>query len=295
MPRYIPGLRRVRLDTFGSDQIDRFLEKFPWTSPAKGTSLRATLKEAPELAELARMPLLLTLLALLSDVEHEVILPRRREGIYDRILSLFMGDWDRAKGIKRKYTVPDQGDRLMVLGRTALELYGRRRRTFSQQDFVQAYAVQLPSGMPNTFEAAESSLDELVRDSLLVEQPGGQLAFFHFSIHEYLAAKALAGQVSLQRFWSAVGDYFRDGWWEEVLVFYAGIKRDITPVISELHRHLIPSTSFHSDNLVNLLSRWLIVADFTDMSRIRPSGSVVGALLTVDPSLSKYRYQVYAG
>src|SRR5450759_5373095 len=116
MPEYIPGLRRVRLDSFGSNQIDRFVEKFPWTSPERGAALSATLRDAPELADLAKMPLLLTLLALLSDVEQEALLPRRREGIYDRILNLFMGDWDRAKGIKRTYSVPDQGDRLIILG-----------------------------------------------------------------------------------------------------------------------------------------------------------------------------------
>jgi len=80
------------------------------------------------------------LLALLSDSENEVLLPQRREGIYQRILGLFMGEWDRAKGIKRTYAIKNQADRLRILELTALDLYARRQRTFSRQDFIGAYA-----------------------------------------------------------------------------------------------------------------------------------------------------------
>jgi len=51
------------------------------------------------------------------------------------------------------------------------------------------------------------------------------LSFFHFSVHEYLTALSLTSQVSISGIWAAVTEYFRDGWSEEALIFYAGIKR----------------------------------------------------------------------
>lgn len=294
MPAYIPGLRQARLESFGDEQVAEYINRFPWTSPGGQKALTTALTGAPELAELARMPLLLTLLALLSDAETEVLLPQRREGIYERILGLFMGEWDRAKGIRRVYAIKNKADRLRILERAALDLYARRQRTFSRRDFVSAYAAHVPSSLVvEPYAVADESLEEYLRDSLIIEQPGGQLGFFHFSIHEYLAAASLAGQVALRPVWNAVAEYFRDGWWEEVLVFYAGIKRDIGPLISELHRHMTPDTSIGSKRLRRLLSRWLSVADFTDLSTLRPGGSVAHVLVELDPSLGRFGYHVF--
>jgi Restriction endonuclease len=290
---YIPGLRKARLAPFGIEQIDEFIAKFPWTTATAAQSLKTTLSQAPDLAELAQMPLLLTLLALLSDVEEGVLLPRRREGIYERILNLFMGDWDRAKGIKRVYKIRDQSDRLQLLARAALDLYSRRRRSFSREEFIRSFAQYLPGELEAAFSTAEVSLDELLRDSLIVQQSGGLLSFFHFSVHEYLTALSLTSQVSTSGIWAAVTEYFRDGWWEEVLIFYAGIKRDVGPLINELHRHLTAGTGAQSERLHRLLIRWLTVADFTSMQQLRPTGSVATVLLQIDPGLERYQYRIY--
>jgi hypothetical protein len=207
-----------------------------------------------------------------------------------------MGDWDRAKGIARGYVVQEQADRVAILSRLALDLYSRRRRTFSRQEFISTAAGWMPGYISAPYDIAEAVLNELTRDSLIVEQPGGQLAFFHFSIHEYLAAAALAGQVSLEPVWRAVTEYFRDGWWEEVLVFYAGIKRDVAALLPDLHRHLTSSTYAHTDHLWRILDRWLAVADFTDPQTVKASGSVARVLHELDerfelPELMKAREQ----
>jgi len=115
--------------------------------------------------------------------------------------------------------------------------------------------AHVPSTFDEPYKIADASLEEYLRDSLVIEQPGGQLGFFHFSIHEYLAAASLAGQVALRQLWNAVAEYFRDGWWEEVLVFYAGIKRDVAPLITDLHRHMTPGTWPGSKRLRRQLSR----------------------------------------
>jgi hypothetical protein len=276
LPHSIPEMLTVYIDGFGRVEVSRFVDRFPWSSARGRISLQEALDASPELTELARSPLFLTLLALLSDVQNFVRLPRRRDGLYDRIVNLFLGDWDRAKGIPRTYAVEEQGDRLALLARAAHHLYSRRLGKFTAGDFIEAYARHLPETYVEPQSVARACFDELVHDSLLLRQPDGQFAFFHLSIHEYLASVDLLRDVSLTRVWEAVREYFWSGWWEEVLVFYATSKRDVGPLVTELNQHRGGDST--GRRLRTLLTRWLSVADFTDVENVQPMGREVRVL-----------------
>ncbi len=184
LTQYVPGLQRVWLEMFGPAQIEEFIAKFPWGSSSGRASLETALRGAPALAELASMPLLLTLLALLSDAQNEISLPSRREGIYDLIVRLFLGEWDDAKGVLRDHVFTSISDRMFQLTRVAHELYSLKRRTFTSDEFVTICANKMPDATTETYERADRFLKELMRDSLIIQQPSGQLAFFHLSIQE---------------------------------------------------------------------------------------------------------------
>jgi hypothetical protein len=88
----------------------------------------------------------------------------------------------------------------------------------------------------------------------------------------------LTSKVSASGIWGAVTEYFSDGWWEEVFIFYASIRRDVGPLISELHR---------------LLTRWLTLRVSRQCSSFDQQGSVATALLQIDPGLERYQYRIY--
>jgi hypothetical protein len=109
----------------------------------------------------------------------------------------------------------------------------------------------------------------------------GMAARLPFSIQEYLAASELAQDLNQKRLWLAIEEYFRSGWWEEVIVFVAGIKRDISPLINELHLHLV-GPSGATPQLVRLVERMLAVADFTHLENVQPRGSVATAFAELE-------------
>jgi hypothetical protein len=104
---------------------------------------------------------------LLTDAQRQRPLPHRRETIYERIVNLFLGDWDRAKGSERNYAIPEQADRVLVLARVAFDLYEARNRTFRRDEFVAAVARRLPFDCLDDHEIANAFLEELIRDSLI--------------------------------------------------------------------------------------------------------------------------------
>jgi hypothetical protein len=276
LPPYIPGVTRASIRGFSEDNIAEFVRRFPWRQSADGDTLIQLMRDSPELIELARTPLLLTLLAVLSYVAGPERLPTRRELIYEWIVDLLLGAWDAAKGIRRPSVLPNDVKKRTVQ-RVSLDLYTRRSRGFQKAEFVAVASRYLPAS-ETQLRIAENLFDELLRDCVLVPLSHEEYGFFHFSVQEYLAAAELAADVNWKRLWSAVEEYFRSGWWEEVIVFYAGLKRDVAPLINELYLHVTGPLDGPRQDLVVLVDRWLKVGDFTRLEDLNPKGSVAQAL-----------------
>lgn len=280
VPANLPGFTRVELEGFDRPQMEEFVRRFPWSAPNadQGGRLMDLLEKAPELAELARKPLLLTLIAQLVQVLGIGILPTKREPIYDLMMRLFLGEWDQSKrNLEREYTLPDLSARIRCLSMIAFRLYDRHARAFSKQEFV-ATAMQ---AAPNHFEHAskgQAFFDDLVRDCMLIPFGRADYSFFHLSMHEYLAARELAHQVELRGVWHAIEQYFRTGWWEEVLVFYAEMKGNVASIINDLNLHLAGDRQ----RVVRLLSKWFEVARYMPIEELNPRGTVASIMANLN-------------
>jgi hypothetical protein len=137
------------------------------------------------------------------------------------------------------------------------------------------------SAGPNiTLHIADSFFHELLRDCLLSPTGGEKYMFFHFSIQEYLVGLDLAEDYGPARLHRALEDYFRGGsWWEEVLVFWGGIERDVSALVTEMNDHIpIGGKEDAKRKVHRLIERWLEIADDTRWAEVNPRGVVAVVL-----------------
>jgi hypothetical protein len=293
LPHYAPCILRVRLLPFSPTQRRTFLNALPWANPNEPRQLISIIENEPDLAEISKTPLLLTLIVVLANHDGIDHIPKRRDKIYRRIVSLMLYEWDRKKGIDREYAIRDEDLRLGLLRKLAYYCHSRNERTFRRTDVITALLNSV-SGISS--DIASGFHDDLLRDCLLVPVGSGRYAFFHLSVQEYLTGLELAQDLTLGRVGSALENYFRLGtWWEEPLVFLAAIRRDVTILINELDKRLVrPRAEETRARTKNLVERWLGVADMTNLAGLNPRGVVAEVLGELDVGGFKARWQKMA-
>ena len=243
---HLSGFPILSLAPFSEAQVERFIERWyhavrspmGWseeTAQAKGGQLREALHERPYLGNLASRPLLLTLMTTLHTSWGQ--LPEDRAGLYEEVVKLLIGRWQRAREVRGPTGEPviEPGisqalkageDRIrMALEHLAYEVHERQRREpgrdqtpadICEGELLVAFKPLLGDVAP---VALFSYLEHRV--GLLVAPREGVYAFPHRSFQEYLAACHLANRPDV-----AVGlrDKVREdpAWWGEVFLLGVG-------------------------------------------------------------------------
>jgi|CXWL01.1.fsa_nt_gi formylglycine-generating enzyme required for sulfatase activity len=98
----LSGFTDTRLAEFGRGQMTRFIRRWydsakvdEKTAPVRANKLRQAILSRTSLLELAKRPLLLSLIAYLHAHRHE--LPERRADLYERLLELLVDEWEKAR------------------------------------------------------------------------------------------------------------------------------------------------------------------------------------------------------
>jgi predicted NACHT family NTPase len=273
LPCYVPGILRIGILPFSPENVERFISALPWSSPSEAQSLIEAIRSDRDLEEMSRTPLLLTLLVIVARFKGVKNIPKRKDNVYRNIVNLMLFEWDERKRIGREYAISDQDIRLRILRKVAFTFHKNGQRSFTLVEFIERVVDAVPDV---TLDTADRFTHELLRDCLLCPTGGGRFTFFHFSIQEYLVALELAEDYSPARIHRAVEDHFRGGsWWEETLVFWGGIKRDVSSLVTEMNDHIPTSNRDEAKAKVRrLIERWLEVADLTRWALVNPRGVV---------------------
>ena len=245
---YMAFAKLLYLAPFDDRQVEALVRK--WyvereANPAvRDECIRELLKairENPSTHTLARVPNLLTMMALIHRVRAR--LPQGRVNLYRDITDAYLQTIDDFRGLKETaYTLPQKK---LWLARIAFEMQSRRKveSNAAREDQRVGILVERAEALkwlaevmevPDPQErvsAAEKFLDYLQRRTgLFIERSPGHWAFLHLSFQEYFAACFLAEEVTSPDWLSS--DYSRDGChpsdiqqfaeheaWKETLVF----------------------------------------------------------------------------
>ena len=199
-----------------------------------------TLEREPRIRDLARNPLLLTIIALVHRIEAE--LPHERVRLYDKCVTALVDTWDEVKGLTiAEKQRPFFRERRRLLERLAYEVHSDAEgpgqlRTVKAGDLELRLARFLMEnrrlGYADDPDGARDEAAAFVRlargrTGLLVERGEGIFGFPHLTFQEYLAAcdiehRCMAYGVAAVWHEIAVKHSLHDAHWREVILLLLG-------------------------------------------------------------------------
>ncbi|MCO5996335.1 NACHT domain-containing protein [Actinoallomurus rhizosphaericola] len=231
----VDGATVLQTRRFTDDQISRFVhgwyiaierhasaggaDDFVARSREGAETLLTRLRESPSIYELTANPLLLTMVANVH--RFHGLLPGSRSDLYGEICQVML--WRRQEA-KKLLVEPRGRQKEMLLRLLAYTMMRRRVRDLTRDDCL----VILRSAVRRVSRelSAESFLDDVSTNGLLIERENGVFAFTHFTFQEYLAAAHIAEKGMISVLVEAVDDE----WWQECTLLYAA-RADVSPIV----------------------------------------------------------------
>lgn len=237
---------QFRLEPFDDAQLDDFIER--WYELAepddaserqrRSSALRAALEAEPRAKQLARIPLLATLIALVY--RRQAHLPRARARLYKLCIDTLVVTWPAERG--RAIAELDGYWQVARLEELALWMQRQRRQIWNERDIVVSDA-ELEQQLYKLLGAYRDDLDEgllrsltkkwrrwLVQDSGIIQEfENDRFGFVHLSLMEYLAGRGVLrecggeGHGAIAAF---VDEYYEQPQWRECLLLMLGSEGD---------------------------------------------------------------------
>ena len=213
--------------------------------------------------ELARNPLLLTLLCMVYDNSQNF--PRNRADLYEKALSIFLEEWAAEKRINREESISqylDIADERRMLSEIAAKNFDENHFFFSEYELInqiQAFGAG-NANTPQTFNASKILETILIDQGLFVERVKGSYSFSHLTFQEYLTANYIVGDPrSIQ---GLVNQHLYDPQWREIFLLTAGLMREADDLLEAMEAEA--AKSINTDEIKSLFQWAKQKTDTTD-------------------------------
>lgn len=191
-------------------------------------ALQAAVFADPRVSELARIPLLLTILVL---IHHQgARLPDRRVDLYRLCVKALAETWNRTRSLTGKPIAVALGSELIderfvvnLLGPVALHIHSQQPGGLVDQTDLEIWigdVIQSTEGLPprRAYQMAKRFVELMRRDTGLLQERGyRRFSFLHLTFEEYLAARGLLESVAVNEPDALFHAYCVDPRWREVL------------------------------------------------------------------------------
>lgn len=216
---------------FDDNQISQFLTSWEKELPPYKSvnQLLKTLHDRPRIMELARNPLMLTIIAYLyCDTEHE--LPHSRAEFYKKSCDVLLDLWHNTHN---EYSAASKTEILKHLALfNQVSSKDQNRKTIDYIVIMEEIRKIMPL-INKDVKESEKILKEIVeRSGLLISIDGGYTyQFAHLTLQEYFAAEALSDKKE-----DLINYYFKSqDTWRETIKLWCGLSHNSTSLINELY------------------------------------------------------------
>ena len=182
------------------------------------------------LRELARTPLLLTLLCLAFN--ETLTFPQRRVEIYEEALDALLKKWDASRRIKRDevYRKLSLGHKENMLARIAAETFERSQYFIPQvrlEGLIIDYVNNVPPHDIIDMIDGEAILKAIeVQHGVFVERAREVYSFSHLTFQEYFTAKYIVDNAAKGTLANLVREHIADKRWREVFLLVTSLLPD---------------------------------------------------------------------
>ena len=210
-----------------TSQIRSFFGKWFRNNTDKAAKLIDVLEDKGIFDKLPRTPMSMTLVAIVYDSKGDI--PSTLTELYEMFVDLLSGKWDENRNISSPF---DSNIKLAFLNRLAWLLHSERLESISQDRCIELADSFFENNATLDNVDSKKFIQSIIDRSHLVIPTGhAQLRFSHMTFQEYFCAKYLFENAVENK---QVIDWYGDDWWQEVLFFIAGLKKDITTLVNEL-------------------------------------------------------------
>ena len=205
--------------------------------------------------ELARNPLLLTLLCMVYDNSQNF--QRNRASLYEDAFNIFLKEWAAEKRVNRGASINqylDIADERRMLSKIAAENLEANRLFFTEDELI-AQIQDFGEGnanTPETFNAPKVLETILIDQGLFVEQVRGSYSFSHLTFQEYLTANYIIRNTRSIR---GLGKkYLSNDQWREVFLLTSGLMHEADDLLVAME---VAAAKFINTDRLKLLFRWV--------------------------------------
>lgn len=187
------------------------------------------------LRDLARTPLLLTLLCLAFN--ETLTFPQRRVEIYEEAVDALLKKWDSSRRIKRDevYRQLSLGHKENMLARIAAQMF-EKNEYFIPQAELERYITDYVNGVPphDTNEVADGEVILKAIEAqhgIFVERAREVYSFSHMTFQEYFTAKYIVANTAKGTLTNLIKEHCTDESWREVFLLTTSLLPDASQFI----------------------------------------------------------------
>ncbi|HEY9402492.1 MAG TPA: NACHT domain-containing protein [Pyrinomonadaceae bacterium] len=194
------------------------------------------------LRDLARTPLLLTLLCLAFN--ETLTFPQRRVEIYQEALDALLKKWDSSRRIKRDevYRTLSLGHKENMLARISAETFEKNEYFIPQPELerrITDYVKNVPPHDTNEATDGEAILKAIeAQHGIFVERAHKVYSFSHLTFQEYFTAKYIVANVAKGTLASLVKVHCTDARWREVFLLTTSLLQDASQFVTIIRRNM---------------------------------------------------------
>ena len=213
--------------------------------------------------ELARNPLLLTLLCMVYDNSQNF--QRNRASLYEDAFNIFLKEWAAEKRVNRGASINqylDIADERRMLSKIAAENLEANRLFFAEDELI-AQIQDFGDGnanTPETFNAPKVMETILIDQGLFVEQVRDSYSFSHLTFQEYLTANYIIKDTRSIK--GLAKKHLPNEQWREVFLLTSGLMHEADDLLVAME---VEAAKFINTDRLKSLFRWVKrITDTTD-------------------------------